>query len=830
MIPHRIQQKSTNYALYSFLWGLIIAVAIVAPIIYYDNGYFLYYGDFNVQQIPFYRLAHDSILSGNTGWSRLTDLGANFIGSYSFYLLGSPFFWLTMILPSQLVPYSMGILLTLKLACCSLSGYIYLRRYVSDKRYAMIGGLLYAFSSYSIYNIFFFHFHEAMIIFPLLLAAVDEFHSTGRKGVVLIAVFAAATVNYYFFFGQALFVAIYYVLKLICGSYRFRIKEFLSLAAECILGVLLSAFLLLPSIAAITGNYRVSEFVNGWGVLIYTYAKRYVQIIVSLLFPGDIPAKNNFTASAGAKWASVAAYIPMFSLTFVIAYIRTKKRAFNKRLLILLAVMALVPVLNSAFQALNSSYYARWFYMPTLIFALVTARSLDDIKAAEFKKGFFPTLIITAALTLLIGLTPEKTADDSKQEKIKLGLESMPTVFWAFAGVSLVGLLITLLLWLLYKKKPKLFFRGTAIALTLFIICYSELYLWVGKMNTDTSDDFMLTYALNYGEDVTLDDVHDVRSDFYETCDNLPMYWQVPTIQAFHSIVPASVMDFYNEIGVQRDVGSRPSIGFYGLRAFLSVKYLFAKSDSDYGKDNAKTMPHFDYLREENGFKIYENKAYIPMGFTYDKFITKEEFRDLSNNSKHLALLKAMVLTQDQMKKYSDITGYTDGMYLNLNFTHNDNDPQNKPHPIYEGFDSITAGFAYDSEEYYKDAKNLRENSCSYFAYDNEGFTAVYDNKGDDDLLFFSVPYDEGWTAYVNGEQVDIEKVNIGFMAIKAEGHTENHITFRYRTPMQKEGIIVSCAAFVCALIYLIINRGFRARRRLRRTYRIKAGTNLEGK
>ena len=26
--------------------------------------------------------------------------------------------------------------------------------------------------------------------------------------------------------------------------------------------------------------------------------------------------------------------------------------------------MALVPVLNSAFYALNSSYYARWYYMP----------------------------------------------------------------------------------------------------------------------------------------------------------------------------------------------------------------------------------------------------------------------------------------------------------------------------------------------------------------------------------------------------------------------------------------------------------------------------------
>ena len=28
------------------------------------------------------------------------------------------------------------------------------------------------------------------------------------------------------------------------------------------------------------------------------------------------------------------------------------------------------------------------------------------------------------------------------------------------------------------------------------------------------------------------------------------MYWQIPTIQAFHSIVPGSIMEFYPSIGV----------------------------------------------------------------------------------------------------------------------------------------------------------------------------------------------------------------------------------------------------------------------------------------
>ncbi len=42
------------------------------------------------------------------------------------------------------------------------------------------------------------------------------------------------------------------------------------------------------------------------------------------------------------------------------------------------AVFALVPILNSAFYALNSSYYARWYYMPVLVLAAMTVNALED--------------------------------------------------------------------------------------------------------------------------------------------------------------------------------------------------------------------------------------------------------------------------------------------------------------------------------------------------------------------------------------------------------------------------------------------------------------------
>ena len=152
----------------AFCLAVLTACIVFVPFMIFDGGYFLFYGDFNVQQVPFYQMLHDAIRSGNWGWSWTTDLGANQVGSYTFYNLTSPFFWLTLPFPSDAVPYLMGPLYLLKFSCASLSAYTYLKRYTRNPDAAVLGGLLYAFCGFSVYNVFFNHFHEAIIIFPLL--------------------------------------------------------------------------------------------------------------------------------------------------------------------------------------------------------------------------------------------------------------------------------------------------------------------------------------------------------------------------------------------------------------------------------------------------------------------------------------------------------------------------------------------------------------------------------------------------------------------------------------------------------------------------------------
>ena len=782
-----LQRKKRNFYLISFLWALGLAVLIFLPWMIYNHGYFFFYGDYNVQQIPFYQMIHDSVQSGNAGWSYTTDLGANIIGSYSFYMFGSPFFWITMAFPSEAVPYLVAPLLMIKIAFASLGAYTFLRRYVKNQYFAVFGALLYAFSGFSIYNVFFNHFHEAILIFPFLLAAVDEFIYEKRKGLLALTVFAACFMNYYFFVGQVAFVFIYWFIRMRTESFRLTLTEFLRFAVEVLLGFGASMIILLPSIYAVLQNSRVNSMPSGWGAVVYTSEQRYIHIIESFFFPPDMPAYANFTPDSNAKWASVAGWLPLFSMVGVFSFYKLKTHKWLRLLIPVLFVMAFVPVFNSIFQLLNSSYYARWFYMLTLMLVLATVISLDH-EETDYKPAIKLTIGITVIIALLIGIMPNTTTNTAGEKTTTYGIEKYPDRFWVWVGIAFVSLAAIVIL-LCFRKKQKVFMISTSVALSVIIAGYGNVLIGTGVVNASYSGDYIIKNALgNKDQFNDIKDLKEVRSDFYNEMDNMGMYWQTPTIQAFQSIVPGSVMEFYKSVGVERSVGSRPKTEVYAIRSFLSCKYLF-----DYQNDGKSfminndhnQMPGWSFIEEKNDYSVYINDYYIPYGFTYDTYITEKEYYDLSESDRSKVLLKSIVLNEEQEKKYSKFLKH----------------------------DTELSDYYFNQTEYFKDCEERRKLTCSSVKFENNLVTARIKTGDSAELVFFSIPYEKGWSAEVNGKPADIEKVNVGFMAVKVPGNTNAEIKFRYHTPGLAAGVAVTCASVVLFVVYMILWKVPRKRR-----------------
>ena len=117
-----------------------------------------------------------------------------------------------------------------------------------------------------------------------------------------------------------------------------------------------------------------------------------------------------------------------------------------------------------------------------------------------------------------------------------------------------------------------------------------------------------------------------------------------------------------------------------------------------------------------------------------------------------------------------------------------------------------------------------RQDTCSTFTRDNYGFTATYTAGAQDELVFFSVPWEAGWSATVNGEEAIIEKVNVGFMAVRVPANTESTIRFNYTTPGLKAGALITVGFLLLFVAYLILMRKWDQKhpKLHRKTYRIK--------
>lgn len=763
---------------WAFIFSLVLGAVIFLPFVIYGKGIFFYYGDYNVQQIPFYQLVHRSIRSGDVFWSWYTDLGANFLGSYSFYNLFSPFFWLTLPFPTAAVPYLMAPLLILKTATAAVTACLFLGRFVRDRRFAFLGALLYAFSGYTTYNIFFNHFHEVIVLFPLMLYGLELLVVERRRGVFLGAVAINCMVNYWFFIGSAMFCILYFLIRTFTGGWKMSWSLFFWALLEAVLGMVVVMVALLPSVMAIMGNPRTTpdNLLSGWEFWLYDRNQRIPAIFASIFFPPDIPSRPNFFPENGAKWASLSAWLPMIGPVFVVSYLIAAKRTWLRRLLLVCLFMAMVPGLNALFVLFNNSYYARWFYMPILLMALASAIMLERLFRGQSHRavvsGFSTTALITLLVTAALALTPIQ----DEEENWRLGLYEFADRFWVYFAITALGLaLCGLIIYRLWSSARG--FAITAFMLAGVIATYSIAMITMGSQHSDHLA-FIRETAMKGADTLSLqkNDGQFDRVDLYDDMDNLGMYWRLPNIQAFHSVVPASILEFYPSVGVKRDVSSKPQPEFFELRSLLSVRWLFVKEDAP--EDKQPSTEYFKFVERQLGYNLYENQNYLPMGLPMDAFVTQEQFDALDDRSKQRLLHRAVLLTDEDV---TELAGFI------------------PPLPE-EDLRGLT------TDRYLQDVADLsRASERSSFVIDNRGFTHTID-LNNDSVLFYSVPFERGWKATVNGTAVDVRKVNNGFLGVPVEqGPCE--VRFTFLPPGLLLGALLSLVGILATALYLFATR-----------------------
>lgn len=101
-------------------------------------------------------------------------LGDNFLGGYAFYTVGSPFVWIAILFPENHILQGITASILLKFFVCGITSFLYFRIFIKKPIYAIIGSLLYTFSSFTILNTQFNHFTDVIALFPLITTLQKE--------------------------------------------------------------------------------------------------------------------------------------------------------------------------------------------------------------------------------------------------------------------------------------------------------------------------------------------------------------------------------------------------------------------------------------------------------------------------------------------------------------------------------------------------------------------------------------------------------------------------------------------------------------------------------
>ena len=788
-----------------FLSSFLMYILAVLPIFIKRGLPFFYYGDYNIQQVPFYILAHRAVKSGEFLWNWNVDLGGTMAGDFAFYLWGSPFFWITTLFDESMIPYLMPFLMALKYACAATCAYLYINRYVKKYTYAMVGGYLYGFSGFNACNIVFNHFTDSVAFFPLFLMQFENLMAAkGKKkiiknllGFALITAYMSV-VNYYFFFGQVLFLIIYFFVRYaVMDDFKGAAFRFLKALGGGVLGVLISGFFLMQAFAGVQGNSRLDNFINGYNMIIYPSEKLIWDIIKSVSMLPDIIGKGTLFYTSTVKNASLAAYLPLFGMTGVFAYfmLNKKKRNWEKTLLVICFVMAFLPVLNAAYSMFNSSYYARWYYMPILIMCLMTAQAVERGKSPQLKKGAL-FAILMFLFFVVVYLLPSK---NDKGDIVFFNMTENNTIFTRdLLGTFILSLILIVVVFILPKNMgffkvegnkvyhSKTGYRDMIILGAVIVSCVISTFVPLKNGSSIISDRGKAKWEEQMLENkVEVDMSHFCRGEVDSTSTNYDMVWGIPSIHCFLSTVPSEIFDFLKgSCGITRTVETNIPVDRAGARALLSGRYYFENADISKNRvfSNGDGTKGYYFQSNQNGFDVFENLNFIPMGFTFDYYITESEWDDLDKEDYDLALTKVLILSDEDALKYGD----------SLNMT------------------ELTAEDLESEELTYLDfsdeCANRRATSCTKFNTDTKGFFATTAMLKDNTLVFFSVPNRKGFSCTVDGESVEILTADYGLMAIPVSGGV-HEIRVTYEVEGFKLGAAMSILGLVISgiLIYVLI-------------------------
>lgn len=542
------------------------------------------------QYFPFLQEMQDKMQSGGSLLYTLrSGLGSNFLAVLSYYT-ASPLNFFTVFIPAEYLRDVFALFICIKVGCAGLFMSLFLRGTFKRNDFSIVlFSIPYALSAYMMGYYWNIMWLDTVALAPLVFLGTFALVREGRYKTYVVALALAFFSNFYIGFFVCVFVAIMFfaVNILLRPTFKMFLKRLGQIALYTVIALGITAVLILPAYIALQHAYSA----NSTFPSTFRFYDTFTNVISNVLAFGTPSTKEGLPNL----------YSGLLAIIMLGAMIFCNKIPIREKIVYVVIVGFLIVscnynVLDYIWNGFHVTNMIPFRFSFLFVFAVLAIGYRTFLK---LDKANWIMLIGGAVMyaALLFIAHAANIEDSAFKSNIFLGL----------------GYLVCLAL---------IAFRFLNAKVIAFVMLFPMLFELNANVKAGTqavgSSSYETYYSNGEGVEKLVDKYDSGNDDFYrmetakEYTINDPALYQYRGISMFSSMLNCQTTQYTRNLGI---MASRAGNRYYYrattpfTNAVLNLKYTILKTgdmaDTKYNK----------LVDTENNVKLYENQAYLPLGF-----------------------------------------------------------------------------------------------------------------------------------------------------------------------------------------------------------------------
>lgn len=790
----------------SFIIPIIIMIGVyLSQGIYWNSDTSPLLGD-GFHQYVIFDIALRNILHGNGSlfYTFTSGLGLNFYALSSYYL-GSFFSPLVYFFNLSNMPDAVYLTTLLKFGLIGLSTYFSLNKLFQSipKPLKLALSTSYALMSFTVSQLEIKTWLDVFILIPLIITGLQLLITEKKFLLYFTSLSILFIQNYYFGYMTALFLIFWYLFQ-ISWDFKTRKSSFLDFIVISFLAGMASLIMTLPTLFDLqTHGEKLTEVTK-----FQTESSWYL----------DLFAKQFIGSFDTTKYGAIPMiFVGLLPFILTILFFTLKTIKFHVKLIYAIFFTFLIAsfyieALDLFWQGMHTPnmflHRYSWIFSTLLIYtAAEVLNRLKEIKIWNFLVSLF--LIVTGFLATIYLKSHYSFLTDLN---ILLTLEFLVVysllllaVIKKFISVNLFAILISLFIMVEMSLNASSQIDGIA-----------KEWGFASRSSYNRDIPAMESFSTYIGNQFT-------RTEKIQTqTGNDSMKFNYNGISQFSSVRNRSASSTLDKLGFKSS-GTNLNLRYANnsilADSLFGIQYNISDSPSDkYG---------FKDIYQKDNLTLYENQFSLPIAFASQSVYNDVKFNEhtLDNQSSFLNQLANVdfdyfsPIPYDKTENTNDLISVTSSsnedaaiqyqievpensqVYLSFTNLHFSNDKQKKVDILVNGekktfttdnvFSFFNLGYTKDTKTFnihvsFPGNSQVSFESPTFYRLDTQTLTeaiqkikeqpvtvstsknkvfATYDVQ-QDTSIFFTIPYDKGWSAYQDGKKIEIKQAQTGFMKV----------------------------------------------------------------